>query len=409
MQATYYVIHAGTQDIVLQKNALNPGLYWGQHMAAESLEKAAQSMKTGAFTRPTSALFNPHSIKNRISWTPRFPIKPNSNNSSSHIIFKPFVSAFDQRKLNSNVKRIFKHSRTKSCISENADPQTQKPITSNPISARQSRQATPRKKSNDVTMTTLTTASPTTTKSSEHVISHKGKTFETVLKELKIKPIESDPSCSLAAKLKGQLDIKPSVSEAIKDNGISPRIKQIYSSPKKAKVKKLNLSQKERKEWNGGFMPFPLSAKDDKNNHQFSNLALSTDLDSFNFELTARQPVSTAGRTQLETKKVIFFGKDFNESEQKSRKQRPASAVVGNNKITNAKGKSCSLKSLLSTDSKLAKAPSTANLDHIAEQLKLAESNLANENAIFTRPRFSRSFRDLREAKIRVNQLQDLT
>ena len=108
MHARYYIIQAESQEIVLQKNSINPALYWGQHMALESLEKASLANRTTCFTRPTPPLENPYAGINRLPNSLQPHIQRTAPAADPHNVFRPLLSTFNQHQMNINLKRKFR-------------------------------------------------------------------------------------------------------------------------------------------------------------------------------------------------------------------------------------------------------------------------------------------------------------
>ena len=103
------------------KRSIGPSLYWGQQMAFETLEKAANAIKTTAFDRPTSGLDNPHAYRTQVGIYPQLPSQYRFVDSKSASIFRPFLQTFDQRQINITLKRKYRFSKKGQRASGNHD------------------------------------------------------------------------------------------------------------------------------------------------------------------------------------------------------------------------------------------------------------------------------------------------
>ena len=432
MKPSYYVLHTGTQDIILQKNLINPSLYWGQRMSQESLEKEARTTNASGFHQAAIKTNNPQSAKNGIFWSSSFPVKTTVKNSPANSGFKPLTSVITPEKTTINLRRKFRHIKSKSLMTSTTDSQFLKPRgpelllvnTPKPFESIQSNTSASPKKSDDNRIVALSGARTKAGKklnnliNSEHMFSLKQKTFEKIANMSSLKKTQTQDVLSFISKLKAESERKLNASDVSKEPSIVQNHKRrAIGSHSSSMLKRSLLSLKEPKEWLGGFLPFSFPSsqkKSDETKYKLgSDVALISDLDSLNSEITTRQAVTT-GRTQLETTKVMFFGRDVNalnlKISMRGNHQRLmcASERKGTNSEVDGASSPAKLKTLLSTERYTPSRLENPALDDIAKQLELAELNLANENAIFTRSSFAKSFRDHKEAKIKVKQLQNL-
>lgn len=116
MQNRHYIIKSESQEIILPKTSINASLYWGQQMAIESLEKGHEAGKVTAFKRSDPILENPYDGINRLQNSVHPPITRTTPAAEPKNVFRPFVSIFDQHRMNINLKRKFKRSKSKSLL-----------------------------------------------------------------------------------------------------------------------------------------------------------------------------------------------------------------------------------------------------------------------------------------------------